>query len=287
MVQKRLFADDIIFTKKSKYQEIVLTRDAADFRLYLDGSIQFSTSDEYRYHEMLILPSLQLNSSLEKRVLVLGGGDGLAVKTLLKENSVKTVVLVELDQAMIDLAKNNSTMKKINENSLKDKRVEVVVGDAYNYLLDNKKKFDIVIADFPDPHDETISKLYTQTFFRLVKKSLKYDGVFVSQSTSPLFAREAFWCISNTMNSVFEFVIPYHVFIPSFGDWGFNIAINRKQKICKFFNMKSSYRFFSESVFCSSLIFPNDSKKIKTDLNTFNRPILYNYYRKGWKKFEY
>ncbi len=287
MIQKRLFQDDIILTKKSRYQEIVLTRDAADFRLYLNGSIQFSTSDEYRYHEMLIFPALKLNKSNSKRVLVLGGGDGLAVRSILTNSTVKSVVLVELDQAMIDLAKNNSTLKMINKDALRDKKVEVVVGDAYNYLLENRKKFDVIIADFPDPHDETIAKLYTQTFFRLVKRSLHDEGVFVSQSTSPLFATDAFWCINRTMDSVFEFVVPYHVFIPSFGDWGFNIAMNRRTNLCKSMDDIGDFRFFSKTTFCSSLNFPNDSKKVKGDLNTFNRPILYNYYRKGWNKFEY
>ena len=144
------------FRSRSHFQEIVLTRNDDDFRLYLDGSLQFSSVDEYRYHEMLVFPPLALHTSAVKKVLVLGGGDGLAVREILKCGDVAAVTLVELDPAMIDLAKKNSSLRRLNGDSLRDPRVSVVVGDAYAYLIDNKKKYDVIIADFPDPHDETI-----------------------------------------------------------------------------------------------------------------------------------
>ena len=134
ILQKRLYYDDIVFSKRSRVQEIVLTRNDNDFRLYLDGSLQFSSIDEYRYHEMLVFPPLLLNKSGNKQVLVLGGGDGLAVREILKSAEVAAVTLVELDPAMIDLARKDSSLRRLNGDSLMNPRVTVVVGDAYAYL---------------------------------------------------------------------------------------------------------------------------------------------------------
>ncbi len=286
ILHKKMFYDDIVFSKRSRYQEIVLTRNGDDFRLYLDGSLQFSTSDEYRYHEMLVYPPVMICGDREISVLVLGGGDGLAVRELLKFKNVIHVTLIELDEYMVDLAKNNSTLKTINNNSLANERVYVVTGDAYDYLIRNNLKYDIIIADFPDPHDETVSKLYTDSFFKMMKKSLKRDGVFVTQSTSPLFAREAFWCINNTLGEVFKIVVPYHVFIPTFGDWGFNIGIDKDLRIDEL-NETGKSKFFTKDTFKAAMHFPPDSDRVKTDINRFNKPLLYLYYLKGWKNSDY
>ncbi len=285
ILQKRLYYDDIVFSKRSYFQEIVLTRNDDDFRLYLDGSLQFSSVDEYRYHEMLVFPSLALHKSAAKRVLVLGGGDGLAVREILKCGDVANVTLVELDPSMIDLAKQNSSLRMLNGDSLRDPRVSVIVGDAYAYLIDNKKKFDIIIADFPDPHDETISKLYTVEFYMLLRRSLDRDGIFVTQSTSPLFAREAFWCIHNTMKKAFPSVTAYHVYVPSFGDWGFNMALEGSYEISTAGAAVPGLRYYSRETFGQSLHFPSDSAVSATDVNTFNKPVLYSYYLKGWKYY--
>jgi len=284
IIQKKMFYDDIVFTERTKYQEIVLTRSGDDFRLYLDGSLQFSSSDEYRYHEMLVHPAMSVHGN-PRSVLVLGGGDGLAVREILKVPSVKTVVLVELDASMISLAMNNSTISYINKGSLKNSKVHVITGDAYDFLRTNTFGYDIIIADFPDPHDETVSKLYTIEFFKLVKRSLSMDGVFITQSTSPLFAREAFWCINLTMKQVFNNVIPYHLFIPSFGDWGYNMACGNDLVIKD--SVIDGLKYFNKSTFTAAENFPPDSGEITTEINTFNKPVLYKYYLRGWKNSDY
>lgn len=285
--QKKLYYDDIVFSRRSRYQEIVLTRNEDDFRLYLDGSIQFSTFDEYRYHEMLVFPALYLNGRRDKDVLVLGGGDGIAVREILKCAAVRHVTLVELDPLMISLARNNSSMRKINGGSLGDGRVSVVVGDAYQFLAGNKKTYDVIIADFPDPHDETIAKLYTVEFFGLLKKSLAREGVFVTQSTSPLAAKEAFWCIHNTLRKAFPSVVPYHVYVPTFGDWGYNLASMGRINPEDIPAESAGRRYFSRDTFLQSLHFPKDCGRLETKLNTFNRPALYAYYLKGWRYSEF
>jgi spermidine synthase len=285
ILQKHLFYDDIVFSKRSRVQEILLTRNGNDFRLYLDGSLQFSSIDEYRYHEMLVLPALLMARKKDMQVLVLGGGDGLAVREILKCGDVSAVTLVDLDGAIIDLARKNSSLQRINGDSLNSRRVEVVIGDAYAYLIKNNKKYDAIIADFPDPHDETISKLYTVEFFALAKRALSPKGFFVTQSTSPLFASEAFWCIHNTMKKIFGRVIPYHVYVPSFGDWGFNMACIGDYDPGGMVNDIRGIKFFSFDTFRQSLHFPDDTRIGPTAINTFNRPVLYSYYLKGWKHY--
>jgi len=289
-LEKKFYFDDVVFSQRSRYQEIVLTRNSDDFRLYLDGALQFSTSDEYRYHEMLVHVPLSLCKTRSKKVLILGGGDGLAVKDCLLRKDVAAVTLVELDPLMIQLAKNNSTMKRINRDALKDDRVRVVIGDAYDFLIKNHRLYDVIIADFPDPHDEVISKLYTVQFFSLIRRSLHRDGVFVTQSTSPLFAREAFWCINATMKKIFPHVVPYHAFIPSFGDWGFNMAVPAGGE--NFLHIKKEKKggerkFFSPETFQAARHFAPDMNRVPVEINTFNKPVLYSYYIKGWKNVDY
>lgn len=284
VLQKRLYYDDIVFTRRSHFQEIVLTRNDNDFRLYLDGSLQFSSIDEYRYHEMLAFPPLLLSPGIRKNVLVLGGGDGLAVRELLKYPGV-AITLVELDPAMIDLARHDSSLKMLNGDSLSDPRVRIVVGDAYAFLLKCTEKYEAIIADFPDPHDETISKLYTVEFFGIARNALARGGVFVTQSTSPFFARDAFWCINGTMKKAFRFVVPYHVYVPSFGDWGFNMAFDEPRDVAMIPDALPGFRYYSRAAFSQAMHFPADSSVVETEVNTFNRPVLYTYYLKGWKYY--
>jgi spermidine synthase len=283
--QKRLYYDDIVFSKRTRYQEIVLTRNGGDFKLYLDGSLQFSSHDEYRYHEMLVYPALGLLKSQGARVLVLGGGDGIAVGYILRSPIVSRVTLVELDPEMLALARRNSSFRRLNRDSLNDPRVRVIAGDAYNHLIANRDKYNCIIADFPDPHDETISKLYTVEFFSLIRRSLAPDGVFVTQSTSPYYAPDAFWCINRSMKEVFWDVLPYHVYVPSFGDWGFNMASVSAIKPDDMAITASGCRYFSKETFTASKNFSADSLVKRVDINTFNKPVLYRYYIRGWKNY--
>ncbi len=279
LLNKRLYFDDVVFSKRSKYQEIVLTRSGGDFRLYLDGSLQFSTYDEYRYHEMLVFPALFASRAENKEVLIMGGGDGLAVREALKDARVKKIVLVELDPAMLYLAKENSTFRRINADSLRDARVKVVNGDAFKYLIESRERFDVIIADFPDPHDEALSRLYSLEFFNIVKRALRPGGVFVTQATSPFAARHAFWCIHRTVKEAFGSAIAYHTYVPSFGDWGFVMAPAGEVETPK----ELQVRYFSAETFLQSRHFPADSSDVPVRINTFNRPVLYTYYLRGWK----
>ena len=224
-IEEGLYRDDVILSEQTAYQKIVMTKHKDDVRLFLDGNLQFSTMDEYRYHEALVhIPMLYAKS--HERILVLGGGDGLAVREILKYDDVKEMVLVDIDKEMTDLCTNNAEISKLNNHSLENEKLKVINEDAYIYVQENKEKFDVIIIDFPDPNNENLNKLYTNVFYNYVKANLTQDGVMVCQSTSPYYAKKSFWCINKTIKTQFENVLPYHLQVPTFGEWGFNLAFN-------------------------------------------------------------
>src|SRR5688500_11267856 len=223
--EEGLYADTVVFARTSSYQRIVITRTThGQFQLFLNGNLQFASVDEYRYHEALVHPAFALAPNA-RRVLVLGGGDGLAVREILKHPSVTEVVLVDLDPEMTRLATENPLLAGLNKGSLGDPRVRVVNEDAFVWLVQPPADlFDVAIVDFPDPHNFSLGKLYTRNFYARLKARLDPAGVVAVQSTSPLMARQSFWCITRTMEAAGFHVRPYHALVPSFGEWGFALA---------------------------------------------------------------
>lgn len=231
-IEDKLYQDPIVLTRDTPYQRIVLTKWRDDLRLFLDGNLQFSTRDEKRYHESLVhVPIFFLGKSPES-VLVIGGGDGLAVRELLKYTSIRNITLLELDPEMIHLFSSNRNLTKINKNSLSSGKLQIVHEDAFTFLKQNRDeiRYDLIITDLPDPNNHSLGKLYTVTFYNNLLKKLKSNGIFVTQSTSPLFAKDAFWCIKETIDFSGKKIFPswktgaYHTYIPSFGEWGFVIG---------------------------------------------------------------
>src|SRR5271155_3240762 len=221
--EDNIYADDIIFARDTHYQHIVLTRFKDDLRLFLNSHLQFSSRDEYRYHETLVHPGLAAISA-PRTVLVLGGGDGLAVREILKYPSVENVTLVDLDPEMTHLFSTHPVLSGLNQHSLTAPRVHVINADAFRWLDTNPDRYDFIVADFPDPTSYSLGKLFTTTFYRLAAKHLSAGGLLVVQSTSPLFARQSYWCIVETVKQAGLRTYPYHLYVPSFGEWGFVIG---------------------------------------------------------------
>ncbi|MFC5653717.1 fused MFS/spermidine synthase [Paenibacillus solisilvae] len=219
----------ILYKGKSRYQNIVLL-EAKDIRLYLDKQLQFSSLDERFYHEALVHPAMTMSPS-RRHVLILGGGDGFAVREVLKYRDVKTVDLIELDPKMIKIAKSKP-VSVLNNRSLFDKRVKVHQKDARLVFSKtpkpNSKAYNVIILDFPDPYDKVLSKLYTKEFFKSIAKSLAPGGIIVIQSNSTEDMPRVYWSIYHTLKSVGLFTKSYNVYVPSFGDWGFQIASFKK-----------------------------------------------------------
>lgn len=221
--QQQIYRDPIALTKRSAYQDIVLTRslDGQDVRLFLNGDLQFSTLDEYRYHEALVTPAM---NGPRGRVLVLGGGDGLAAARILKYPGVQQVTLVDLDPAVVRLARTEPDFLRHNDDAMNDRRMKYIAADAFTWLRGQRDVFDVIVVDFPDPDDVATAKLYSTEIYGLMRRGLAPGGRMVVQSGSPYFSPKAFWTIESTLKSAGLSSVPYHVDVPSFGDWGFHLA---------------------------------------------------------------
>ncbi len=218
------YRDPVVFEQQSRYQKIVMTGWRGDHWLYLDGNLQFSTVDEVRYHEPLVHPALTLAPS-QRRVLLLGAGDGLAAREVLKHPDVESVTLVDLDPAVTELARTHPVLVAQNRDSLRDPRVTVISADAYSYLDRTDALFDVIIADFPDPKSVSLARLYSLEFYRLAARHLGPGGVFVTQATSPFFSQRAFLSILKTVRASGFTAVPYRNHVPTLGEWGFVLGV--------------------------------------------------------------
>ncbi len=276
------YQDKVIYSKTSKYQRIILTKSHDDFRLFLNGNLQFSSKDEYRYHEALVHMGM---ASLDQpqHILVLGGGDGLAVREILKYPSVEDVTLVDLDSEMTQLFTTHEVLSELNSHSFRSPKVKVINDDAFLWLKNNQQKFDFIAVDFPDPSNFSVGKLYTDSFYRLLKSALAEHGLGVIQSTSPYVAKKSFWCVDNTLKSVGFQTTPYHVYVPAFGDWGYIMISNEPFKVPSHF--PDGMKFINEQVAQSMLVFPQDMIIASHDVNKLNNQILVRYFEEEWADY--
>ena len=277
--RQRLYADPIIAHRHSAYQEIVVTRRGNDMRLYLDGGLQFSTRDEYRYTESLVYPALGAGAH---SVLVLGGGDGLAARELLRQPGVDNIVQVELDPAVIELAR--STMRSANGGSLDNPRVHVITGDAMAWLRgQHSGSFDAIIVDLPDPDTPVLGRLYSTEFYTLASRALAPDGLMVVQAGSPYSTPIAFWRTVSTIEAAGYKVAPYHVYVPTFGDWGFALA--RRGDTPPRPTMPPNappLRFLNQSVLDAATVFAPDVQPRTLEPSTLEHPRVVEDMRHGY-----
>ncbi len=282
-VEEEIFADEIVYARDSAYQRIVLTRGRGSFQLFLNGNLQFSSADEYRYHEALVHPAFAVNPEA-RRILVCGGGDGLAVREVLKHPAVREVVLVDLDPAMTDLARKQPMMRALNGGALDDPRVKVINADAMIWLQEAKgEPFDLALVDFPDPNTYALGKLYTTRFYRLLQQRLTREAVISVQSTSPLMARQSYWCIAATMEASGLRVRPYHLAVPSFGVWGFALASRRD--FLPPGTVLPGLRYLSDEATAAMFAFPKDMDRVPAEANRLDNQVLVHLYAREWRKW--
>ena len=283
LAEDELFADEIVHARNTAYQRIVVTRGRAGFQLFLNGHLQFSSADEYRYHEALVHPAMMLAGS-PRNVLVLGGGDGLALREILRHPSVESVTLVDLDPAMTSLSDSFAPLAELNRHSFSDPRVHVINQDAMIWLEDTRGPFDAAIVDFPDPNTFALGKLYTTRFYRLLKASLAPDAAISVQCTSPLFARTSYWCIVKTIEAAGFAVRPYQTAVPSFGVWGFALA--RVEPFEAPSHAPPGLRFLDDNSMASLFVLPADLGPVPIEINRLDNQALVRYYESEWKRYE-
>ncbi|RYF26567.1 MAG: spermidine synthase, partial [Comamonadaceae bacterium] len=324
--EDKFYQDRIVMSSVSPYQRIVVTHGKAGHRLYLNGNLQFAERDEYRYHEALVHPAMAAHGA-PRTVAVLGGGDGMAVREILKYPSVESVTLVELDPAMTQLFSQNPTLTQLNGNALNDPRVHIVNADAFGWLQEGSASgppagsepraagsvgatdmsaagppqgarapsggsepraagsvgathFDVIVVDFPDPTNFNIGKLYTNSFYALLEQRLAASGYAVVQTTSPLVARQSFWTVVQTIESVGLRTAPYHAHVPSFGEWGFVIASRRPWRLPT--ELPAGLRFLSAPTLPLLFDFPLDMARLPAPVNRLSNQALVHTYESEW-----
>ncbi len=291
--EERKYKDEIIYSRQSNYQKIVMTKWRNFFWLYIDGNIQFSSFDEYRYHESLVHPAM-LGSPSRERVLVLGGGDGLAVREVLKYPDVESVTVVDIDPVITDLAKTHPLLVDLNEGSMKSSKVRVINEDAGMFIEKSSEMWNIIIIDLPDPRKPSLERLYSVEFYKACKKLLAKDGVIVTQATSPFFSPKAFWSIVRTIKEAGFEPIPIHTHVPTFGEWGWVIGARIPEDSFKLgiyknwerFNLKT--RFLDKDVLKTLFVFSpvNLLDRDRVEANYRAKPVLFDYYKQGlWELY--
>ncbi|MFT3661661.1 MAG: polyamine aminopropyltransferase [Gordonia sp. (in: high G+C Gram-positive bacteria)] len=279
--RQALYRDPVVLSVQTPYQDIVMTarRGGDDFRLFLNGDLQFASADEYRYHEALVHPAM---AGHPERVLILGAGDGLALREVLTYPTA-SVTLVELDPEMIRLARTDPRLVALNRGSMNDPRARIVAADAFSWLRSTDERYDAIIVDMPDPDETATAKLYSTEFYALVAAHLTDDGVLTVQSGSPYFAPQSYWCIGATLADAGLQRVGYHVDVPSFGDWGFFLAAHGEPE--PHLAAPGPLRFLSDGELAAARVFPRDRPPLDMPPSTLMNPRILRYAQSEWNLY--
>ncbi len=282
--ERGMYGDEIVHAITTPYQRLVITRWKDDLRLYINGNLQFSSRDEHRYHEALVHPMME-SLPWARHVLVLGGGDGLALREVLRYPNVQTVTLVDLDRRVTDLFRTSEPLVALNQGSFSDPRVTVVNQDAALWLeASGDALFDAVIVDFPDPSSFSLGKLYSVPFYRGLLRHVAARGMVVVQSTSPYFAPRAYWSIDATLKEAGFHTWPYHAYVPSFGEWGFVLA-SQDAIFTPPERYRLTMRFLDAETTREMFRFAADMPHPQVEANRLNNQSLVRYFDEDWHQY--
>ncbi len=301
-----LYRDRVVHSVNTEYQRLTVTERLGDprneplYTFFINGRMQFASNDEHVYHAMLTYPALAASARRE-RVLIIGGGDGLALRDILRWNP-KEVMLLDLDSQLVDLFSKplvrdgrviNRPLLELNEFAFRDPRVRTRFGDAFltvDELLRQRRAFDVIVVDLPDASHPDLNRLYAAEFYRKLKLLLAGDGAMAVQSTSPYHSRQAFLSIGKTVASVgFANVEQYHQNVPSFGEWGWTIATrlgaSASKRIAALDRLPVDDRWTTKDVLLAAFAFPGGVFEGLEDIevNRVGNAAVYRYYQRGWE----
>jgi len=284
IIENKLYQHSVIYSKQTPYQKLIVTAQKGRVQFYINGAIQFDTIDEYRYHESLVHPVMHA-VPFHHQILIIGGGDGLALREILKYDDIGSVILVDLDPAITKLFKENKILSRLNHHAYDDSRVTVINQDAWKFIEKSQSLYDVIIVDLPDPNNLSLGRLYSQSFYRLLSAHLSRAGAIVTQATSPMFSHKAFWCIKQTMQETGLHTLPYHAYIPSFGEWGFVIGSRMPIRLDPIDPNKMKLRYLNDAVFEKMKLFPPDIAEVSVESNRLSTHRLIYYYDEGWSRW--
>lgn len=274
--RQSLYEDPVIYAHTSDYQDIVVTKRGKDSRLYLNGGLQYSSRDEYRYTESLVYPVLPAEPG--GRVLVIGGGDGLAARELLKMDF--KVTQVELDPEVVNVA--NTVLREDNGGAMEDPRVRILNEDAFTWLRSggDHTLYDAVLIDLPDPDSAAMARLYSEEFYSMAHKMLAPGGKMVVQATSAFSTPDVFWRIDSTLRSAGCPTVPYHVHVPTFGDWGF-VACAEEISVPSY---APPLRYLNDATLEAAQSFGLDNQPRNLPASTLDHPYVVDDLRRGYRQ---
>ncbi|MGR8009285.1 polyamine aminopropyltransferase [Streptomyces hypolithicus] len=208
--RRAVYGESVRVAVQTDVQEVVLTGSpGGPPDLFLDGRLRVGGRDEYRYHEALVHPAMP---GPRRRVLILGGGDGLAAREVLRYPGVESVTVVELDPAVVRLARTDPALAALNRGAHQDPRVRVEYADAFEWLRREgpaRRPFDVVVSDLPDPGITASTKLYSQEFYGLASRVLAPGGR-IAVHAGPMACRpRAYWTVESTLRAAGLRTRPY------------------------------------------------------------------------------
>ena len=283
------YREKVVFTKQTPYQKITVTQWQGDYWLYLNTGKQLSTFDEWLYHEPLVHPAMQLARS-PRSVLIMGAGDGCAIREVLKYQAVDSITLVDLDPEMTNIGKHHPIFQQLNQKAYFSPKLKVVNADAFTYLEQHKHFYDVIIADFPDPKSVEVNRLYTRAFYELCYHRLRPNGVFVTQAASPYYTTKAFRTIEKTVKSAGFNAVPLHNHIYTFGEWGWVLGMKEppadtiKKALQQLHFQDVPVRWINTESMLMMTSFGGDLVPVnqeELEINTLHNPVLYRYYAEG------
>lgn len=284
------YGDPVIAYKLTPYQKIAVTAYGQDVRLFLNDQLQFSSIDEARYHETLTHSALT-SVKQPRNVLILGGGDGLIAREVLKYDSVQRITLVDIDPAMTTMARTNRLLSDVNHGSLDDARVKVINQDAFSFTRNSRESYDAIIVDLVDPSNERVAKLYSQEFYRAAHARLTPSGAFITQASSTYFTPNAFQTIRQTIASTTEArkISPLNINVPSFGEWGFVLSTPDSTQLFRENQLPKNLSYVSTQTLAQAAGTPRDFQPtVSADtVSTLIYPKLYHIYQKDMRQWRY
>ena len=298
-----LYADEVVFDKSSHYQHLTVTRrhvpntSSFVYGFYLNGRMQFSSEDEHIYHGMLVYPAMAI-APRHERVLIIGGGDGLALRDVLAWDP-EHVDLIDLDNQLVgffkgegdDLPAYQRALIQLNGESFSDPRVTVTYGDAFVEVdrLARPAPYDVIVIDLPDPSHPDLNRLYSDQFYARLFHLLASEGVLVTQSTSPYHARNAFVSIGRTLEAAgFPQVQQYRQNVPSFGEWGWSIATRQarapRERLAELDELPVPHPWLTRDLLLSAFEFPRDFFDVDVEINALGSHTVYRYHQEAWRR---
>lgn len=270
----------------SGLQRVVVTQGLRGFQLFINGNLQFSSSDEFIYHEGLVHPLFCLcDRPIIRHVAILGGGDGLAAREVLRYDSIESVSVIDYDAVVTQLASANEAFRSLNGSAFSDPRVTLVNRDAIQWLEDESRLFDTIIVDFPDPLTRQYAELYARRVFAAISSRLEANGQFVIQATSRAYCPLTFWCIVRTIEAAGFSSVKYDVAMRSFGECSFIIGRQSAAKLRQRRALPGGLRFLTDEKLRALRLDNMDEPSNPIEVNESESLALFCYFDREWRQW--